>query len=473
MSREGKLAKNTIIYFIGSFGSKILSFILLPIYANYLTTKAYGSYDLINTIVQIAYPVVTLMLDNALYVFLIGENESQKKAGIVSFVERTLMFNCVIAAIVCLVISLIYPIKYMVWIALWLICYSVYSCWIQIARGFNQQKLYSATGLIVTAVTLLGNIFGLVILRQDYRFLMISNCAAYIISIVFLESKIHAFQFFGSKGISSEYKKKLVKYAMPLLPNQLSWWILNVSDRLMIVYFLGTGANGIYAMACKVPALLNIVHSVFSAAWSDDILSSQDIKDTEKFTEGIYNEYIRIMIGVAIILMAGNRFAFEIIIGGNFVEAYKYTYFLYIGLIFTSLGSLLGAYYGFFKKSVNVSLSTIFAAMINFLINLLFMKKYGIIVASISTMFGSLTIWLVRLWGLRGLVNIKVSLTNKALFLCLIPFYFTDRISGTIPNLLLITSGLFCAVLINRSLVMKAVEKIKYKKNFRKRNGNE
>lgn len=460
MSREEKLAKGTIIYFIGSFGSKILSFILLPVYAKYLTTEAYGDYDLINTVIQIVYPVITMMLDNALYVYLISTDDKKRKQDIISFAIKTLFLNSIIAVGICLILNCFFEIKYIEWIILWLISYSAYSTWIQLCRGLYQQKLFSLTGVIVTSVILVGNIIGLVVLKQDYRFLMISNCAAYSISIIFLESKLHVFSYAKKGKASKELKKELLRYTLPLMPNQLSWWILNVSDRLMISFYLGTGANGLYAMACKIPAILNVVHSVFSAAWSDDILSSDNIRETEVYAEKIYNMYFRILIGVSMVLMAANKFIFEYIIGGNFVQAYKYTYFLYLGFLFTSLGSLLGAFYGYYKKSLNVSLSTIVGAIVNFVINLMFLNTYGIQVASISTLVGAITVWIIRLLGLKNLVNIRISTANKLMVLTLIPFYFVYNINGIIANLMITCIGIILAIIINFNTLKSMINKI-------------
>lgn len=470
MSREGKLAKSTVIYFIGSFGSKILSFILLPVYANYLTTESYGQYDLVNTVIQIIYPLVTLMLDNALYVYLVGTDDQKKKEDIISFAVKILVCNGCAVVVICFLINQFFTIQHAGWIALWLLSFSVYNTWIQLCRGFNQQKLYSLTGVIVTAVILSGNILGLVVLGQDYHFLMVSNCAAYIISVIFLESRLHAIKYAKRGHPAKKLKQELLRYAVPLLPNQLSWWILNVSDRLMIVYYLGTGANGIYAMACKIPAVLNVVHSVFSAAWSDDILSSTDIKETERYAEKIYNMYIRVILGIAVVLITSNRFIFQYIIAGNFVEAYRYTYFLYVGFIFSSLGGLLGAFYGYYKKSLNVSLSTIAAAIVNFVVNLVFLNKFGIQAASISTCLGSVVIWIIRLSGLKGLVNIRVSMVNRLMFLLLVPFYFVGSVTGIVQNLVLAGAGLLVAVWINVPVIRefggKFITKLRIKKEI-------
>lgn len=468
MSREKRLAKNTVIYFIGSFGSKILSFLLLPIYSSYLTQSAFGSYDLINTMIQIAYPVITLVLDNAMYVYLIGTQDVNRKEDIIAVAVRILLRNSIISVAICLFVNFLHPIEYICWIILWFVSFSAYNMWIQICRGFNMQKLYSITGIIVTMVILVGNIVGLVVLKQGYKFLIISNSLAYITAIIFIEIQVHIIRYSLKGRRSKSLKKELLTYTIPLLPNQLSWWIINVSDRLMLSYFWGTSANGVYAMACKIPAIMNVINSIFNMAWSDDILSSADIKETELYAEKIYNRYVQVMIGVSLILISSNQFIFKYIIAGNFVEAYKYTYFLYLSCIFSALASCLGAFYGYYKKSANVSISTIAAAAVNLFINVVFMEEYGIQVASISTFLGFLVMWLIRLAGLKGMVTIRISNSNKCLFIILIPFYFTYRVEGLLYNILLILLGCILAVIINKKTILEF--SIKVKKAWLKRN---
>ncbi len=70
-----KLIKNTLIYSIGSFGSKNLSFLLLPLFSLYLTTVEMGQYDLILTFVLLVTPLITLQLSDAIYRWLIATDK--------------------------------------------------------------------------------------------------------------------------------------------------------------------------------------------------------------------------------------------------------------------------------------------------------------------------------------------------------------------------------------------------------------
>ena len=167
--KKDTLAKNTVIYFIGTFGSKILSFLLLPLYSSYLTQGQYGNYDLINTIIQIATPAVTLMLDNAMYVYLLSaEKNGRAQEDLITYAVKTLMIDSVIAIGICMVVGYFHPIEYILLAAMWLISTSFYSVWSSICRGLNQARLYAFVGVVITVITLIGNIVGLLVLHLDY-----------------------------------------------------------------------------------------------------------------------------------------------------------------------------------------------------------------------------------------------------------------------------------------------------------------
>ena len=67
--RNKYLLKNTIIFFIGNFGSKILQFLLVPFYTNILSTSEYGTLDLINVINMVLIPLITFNISESIMRF--------------------------------------------------------------------------------------------------------------------------------------------------------------------------------------------------------------------------------------------------------------------------------------------------------------------------------------------------------------------------------------------------------------------
>ena len=64
-----------------------------------------------------------------------------------------------------------------------------------------------------------------------------------------------------------DLRRQMLRYCIPLIPTAIFWWIMGVSDRYMVKWFLGGAANGIYAVAYKIPTILTILATVFMDAW--------------------------------------------------------------------------------------------------------------------------------------------------------------------------------------------------------------
>ena len=59
----------------------------------------------------------------------------------------------------------------------------------------------------------------------------------------------------------------MLTYCVPLIPTAVFWWIMGVSDRYLVKWFVESDANGIYAVAYKIPTILTILATVFMDAW--------------------------------------------------------------------------------------------------------------------------------------------------------------------------------------------------------------
>ena len=90
MKRGKELLENTAIIGIGNFSTKILSFLLLPVYTSLLSTSDYGLYDLFITISTFLVPCITLLMDESMFRFLIDCNTEDDKRQIIS---QTIIFT--------------------------------------------------------------------------------------------------------------------------------------------------------------------------------------------------------------------------------------------------------------------------------------------------------------------------------------------------------------------------------------------
>ena len=94
------LAKNTMIFTISSFGSKILTFLLVPLYTSVLSTADYGTADLITTTSNLLIYVFTLNIADSVLRFAIDKKSNQEDIlayGCKIFLEGSLLFAVIVS----------------------------------------------------------------------------------------------------------------------------------------------------------------------------------------------------------------------------------------------------------------------------------------------------------------------------------------------------------------------------------------
>ena len=70
---EKKLVKNTLLLMLGNFSSKLLVFLMVPLYTSVLTTAEYATSDLLTTTINLLYPFATLMISTAVMRFCLDK----------------------------------------------------------------------------------------------------------------------------------------------------------------------------------------------------------------------------------------------------------------------------------------------------------------------------------------------------------------------------------------------------------------
>ncbi|WP_349393294.1 lipopolysaccharide biosynthesis protein, partial [Clostridium perfringens] len=101
--------------------------------------------------------------------------------------------------------------------------------------------------------------------------------------------------YISFKYFNKMYFIEFFKFSLPLIPNSISWWIINVSDRYMVKIFNGYSELGIYSVANKIPQILNSFYSIFFKAWQISSIKELDKEDTEEFYSNILNALIKFM----------------------------------------------------------------------------------------------------------------------------------------------------------------------------------
>lgn len=463
MEKNKKLIKNTIIILLGKFCTQFLSFFLLPLYTSILSANEYGIYDLIVTYVALFVPVISLQMEMAIFRELIDVRGNCKKT---SKIISSGIFSVVLQFIICLIgyylISIFINIPYKNYIILNILAVMVSSVFMQIARGLGKNVDYSISSVIAGVSTILLNILFLVVLKFNVEGMIISAILSNIFAAMYIFISCKLYKKIKYSSVSNQTIHKLLKYSLPLVPNGLIWWIINVSDRTIISIFLGTGANGIYAVSNKFSSILMQIFNIFNLSWTESASLHINDEDKNEFFSGVFNKTLKYSLVVCLLIIVALPFLFNILISQSYSEAYIYIPILLVGMIFNIIVSFLGSIYVAKKLTKEVAKTSFGAGVLNILINVFFVKYIGIFAAAISTVLAFLIMSIFRIVDVQKYVKLKINFKeiNIVFFLFLISlllYYFNNTLISAI-YLVLVTVYVF---IDNKNYINLNLKKVK------------
>lgn len=454
-NREKALAKNTLIISFGTFLPKLSSVITLPILTAYLTTAEYGAYDLITTLVSLFLPIVTLQIQSAAFRFLIDCRKD--KQGIKCVTTNIFMFIIPVSVISLIILYFVlssFSAEIRVLICLYFFFDILTLTAQQIVRGLANNKLYSISSIVQSFVNMLLIFLTVAIGKRGLQGVLLSIMIATFISfcLLIIEGKVR--NYIDFKYISRETLKELLDYSWPMIPNSLSSWILRMSDRMVITGFLGIEANAIYAVANKIPSLFSTVQSTFVFAWQENASIVSNDSDADTYYSNMFDLIFCILVGFMALLIGLTPILFFLLIKGSYADAYYQMPILFLGMLYSSVSSFMGGIYVAHKMTKSVGITTAIAAVINFLIDLLFVNVIGVYAGSISTLAAYLFLTIYRMFDVHKFQAVryrwrKIILLNVGLIIMCVFCW----INIFIVNILNFILGIVLAFIVNKNII--------------------
>ena len=450
-SQRGKyLLKNSILFALGNFGTKIISFFLVPVYTNILTTSQYGTVDLIYTVGTVLVPLLTLNIGEAIMRFALDIDADQN--AIMSTGFTGLVFCLIIGLVAIPCGSFFAEIKPYVW---YLYLYTVSLAFSQMflcnLRGRELLLQYSIGNIIQTLSIALSNIFFLVVLHRGVEGYLTAYILSNLITAAYAFAAGNVWNSLVHFRIDKVLAKQMILYSVVLIPNSFMWWIMNSSDRLMVTAMVGVAVNGIYAVAYKVPTLLATISTVFNQAWSYSAIREQTSDDRESYNNMVYGNLMAIVsIGGSGLMMIMKVFL-KYYVGTDYYTAWMYTPVLIIGFVFMTLGAFVATSYTVHKDSLGFLISGTAGAIINVALNFWLIPILGAMGAAVATCLSYFTVFVYRSCNTRKYLKLEVINVKYASGIgLLVASGFTMFIDSMIGQLLLIVEFILMLVVYNR-----------------------
>lgn len=412
MNKYKKLVSNSVVFAIGNFGSKFITFIMLPVYTIFMTTTDYGTADLIQTTSNLLLPLVSLNIFEG--VMRYAMDDGTDSSAVLNVGMKFTTIGSMIVGLIAVIAGILGHLN-VAFLCLLIVMQAFQSLFTQFLKAIEKIRLFAINGILLTVITAALNIVFLVVFHLGIIGYMTSLILATAISNGYLFILGGIFERFSGTMRNDESKQlssEMIAYSLPLIPNSIAWWATSTISRYFIVVILGAAANGVFAVANKIPSLLSVVNSIFFQSWQISAIDEFDKPDSGKFFSTVFQKYEQFLFlgssGILLFLSV----IFKFVVGRNFQGAILYVPMLLLSVIYSSFASFFGQYYVASKKTFKVFTTTVYGAVLNVILNLILVPAIGLMGAAIGSVVSYLLVWGLRVKDTRSIVQTRLPILN-------------------------------------------------------------
>ena len=404
---------------IGTVIPRLSYFILIPLYTSYFSTSEYGTFDLYLNYISIFMPIATFELQQATFRYLLAVENNEKEK-----------YHAIISTSIIGILPPVFLFSFCAYLplvnindeyAFFLYCNFVFSTFIEmlrmITRGLKKNTLFSFSAIIQAFLTIVFMFLMLRWLNYGVKGALIANILVHALTIlvIFIGSGCVKYVHFGY--FDKELLKNMLKYSLPIVPTAICLWILALSNRVIVSNIIGTSANGIYAVANRIPQIVGLGVTVFNLSWQESaILASKD-HDADLYYSEMYSTLIKFIFGITLLVVAFSPVMFFAIVDTKFYSAFNHTLLLILAYYFNCCATFFEGLYLAYFETRRSCLTIVFAAFINLFFILAMIDYLGIYAASLATLFSYAFLYSIRCFDMYRRHHIKISICENIVYL--------------------------------------------------------
>lgn len=299
-TRYKELLLNIALFAVNSVATKLVTFLLVPLYTYFMTAEEYGITDMSLTVISLVTPLATLSVADATVRFIVGDRGKGPEYAFIGFAVTVLSILLVAILTPLLDLAVFGGLgAYKGWFVLAYASSALLQLCGEVARGAGEIRLIPICAGISSLITC----FAAVVLIGGLRMAAIGYfasvsvgplvaVAAYFavggLGKLVLDGARSAFLNSGRRERLKTLVVPMMRYSLPLIPNSLFWWVGTSINRFFITGMLGIAASGMFAAAGKLPNLLNTAYSVFQQAWQLSAFQESKEEGLDRFFSSVF-----------------------------------------------------------------------------------------------------------------------------------------------------------------------------------------
>jgi O-antigen/teichoic acid export membrane protein len=454
--------KNMSILTISNFVSKILVFLMLPLYTNVLTTQEYGTIDIISTTINLSIPIFTLSISEAILRYTMEKNV--KKEEVLKESLKVIVKGFLILLVFSpITIFFKLPLIYVVIFLIYYLTTAIINALSYYTKGTNNLKLLGISNIIRALLLVSLNCLMLLVLKLNIIGYYISLIVSDIIFILILLIPVLKNKQKRIKQ-NNQLAKEMKSYSKPFIINSISWWINNALDKYLVLFFCGINLTGIYSIAYKIPSMLEVVQNIFAQAWQISAIKEYKSKEANAFFSTMYKYYNFILIMTVLIILLFLKPISKILFAKEFYVAWKFVPFLLLAILFGALSGFLGSLYSANKDSKMYAKSTLIGAISNIILNLILIPIFNAYGAAIATFISYLVVWIIRVKNVKKYLELKIEhKKNTIIYLLLIIMCFANQLISSNIIYVIDTIIIIITIFTYKDVIQNFINKLRSK----------
>ena len=400
------LLGNTLVFALGGLAVKAVSLVLMPLYTTALTAGEYGTAELLNSAIEIVLPLLSLGVVEALYRFSIDDDVPKDELFAGSLV--VLGGGVVCTGVACALGSALWNMEHAAAFFVLFCSVCVFKATTQLARGLGHVRRFVVYGLINALAMVVSTYLLLVRAHLGVEGYLWSFTIGYLVGglVAFLGSA--EYRLLTPFRFDRDLLRRMLVYSLPLVPNLLSWWLVSVSGRYVVLWGSGVVAAGLFTAASKMPALVNIVASVFQQAWQYSTAREINSPDRGAFFGVVMRGYSLATLTVAGLVIALNRPISRVMLQAEFAEGWRYVPLLMLVASFGVISIFFESFYQALKNSGVLMASTALGAGVNVVLGVALVPFMGPWGAGLAGAVAYMLVLVVRARDLRRRINLPI-----------------------------------------------------------------
>ncbi|MBN2482354.1 MAG: polysaccharide biosynthesis C-terminal domain-containing protein [Bacteroidales bacterium] len=386
--------KNTFIYSIGTFSSRLAGFILIPLYTSHFSVDEYGALGIMEISAQMLLSMMGFSLYNAFFRWYWDKDYINKQKSILFTILVFLVFQLGLFLILGLsfqqeLSQLLFDSaqsSYLIKLLLLVCGFETIGVLIStLLRLKEKAVLYTFLQVGKLAIGLFITIFLITSRNKNIEAVYEAQLIANIIYLILILNLLR-------KNIVIRFEWKILRdmlsFSLPLVLTSVSGIIFNITDRFTLRFLSGMADVGVYNLGFKVANTIRVfVIASVNLALQPMIFKMMNDPDNKRFYSKIMTYFTY---GLMFFVLFFALFAPEIVKvisrqNMQYWDAYKIIPLLSFSMLFSMLRDVAYTGLNITKKTRIIAMLIILAALFNIMLNYLFIPKWDFYGAAMAT----------------------------------------------------------------------------------------